>query len=345
MVTQMRPIVSICIPTYNRSMILKRTIKNLLKSASNDFEIIISDNGSEDNTEKIISSIIDSRIKYSNNGENLGITLNIIKALEAGSGLYCILMSDEDDFHIDELLDFLKDNIESEAKIVISSSGVEKTHIINQSFNKYKYFFFTNRAIGGIFLRDSIDFDDVYFQYNLSVHGFLNIYPHVYIANKLIEVGPILVTNTVFLIHHRERGLYDLIEKPNGKSFKHPEGRLLQFKSNVDYIFQIGHLKKADKIELIYMQFKAFISQILYIIQNPEAYLHYWGVNSQMLSSYNLYIKEAVKYIYQKKIYKSFINTSITIYLYSWAFSVGVLIKFPKSFACFKKVFNFLIRI
>jgi glycosyltransferase involved in cell wall biosynthesis len=326
-------------------MILQRTIKHFLKSASNDFEIIISDNGSEDNTEEIVSSIIDSRIKYSNNGENLGAVMNVIKALEAGRGLYCILMSDEDDFHIDELLDFLKDNIESEAKIVISSSGVEKTHIINQSFNNYKHFFFSNRSIGGIFLRDSIDFDDLYYQYNLSAHGFLNIYPHVYIANKLIEVGPILVANTNFLMTHREQGPYDFIEKPNGKSFKHPEGRLLQFKSNVDYIFQIEHFKKADKIEVVYMQFKFFISQILYVIQDPEKYLQYHGVNNSTFSPYNLYIKEAVKYIYQKKIYKNVFNTLITFYLYSRAFSVGVLIRFPKSFAFLKKVFNFLIRI
>jgi hypothetical protein len=53
------------------------------------------------------------------------------------------------------------------------------------------------------------------------------MYPHFYIANKLVEVGPILMTNINFLIRHKEQGPNDFIEKPNGKSFKHPEERLL----------------------------------------------------------------------------------------------------------------------
>ena len=146
-------------------------------------------------------------------------------------------------------------------------------------------------------------------------------------------------------MRHREQGPYDFIEKPNGKSFKHPEGRLLQFKSKVDYIFQIEHLKKADKIELVFRQFKAFIFQILYVIQDPEKYSHYHGVNKKTISSYNLYIKEAVKYIYQKNFYKSFINTLMTFNLYSWAFSIGVFAKSPNSFALFKRFFKFLVRI
>lgn len=55
---------SIIIPAFNRSYILKRTIVSVLNQDYPNYEIIVVDDGSTDNTEDIISSIKDSRLFY-----------------------------------------------------------------------------------------------------------------------------------------------------------------------------------------------------------------------------------------------------------------------------------------
>ena len=59
----LKPVVSVVIPTFNRGHIIKDTIKSVLNQTYQNFEIIIVDDASTDNTEDVIKDI-DSRIKY-----------------------------------------------------------------------------------------------------------------------------------------------------------------------------------------------------------------------------------------------------------------------------------------
>ena len=49
-----RPTVSVIIPTYNRAYLIDRSIQSVLNQTYQDFELIIVDDSSTDNTEKII---------------------------------------------------------------------------------------------------------------------------------------------------------------------------------------------------------------------------------------------------------------------------------------------------
>lgn len=55
---------SIIIPTYNRSEFIKLSVDSILSQNFEDLEIIIVDDGSEDDTEEVIKTVIDPRIKY-----------------------------------------------------------------------------------------------------------------------------------------------------------------------------------------------------------------------------------------------------------------------------------------
>lgn len=57
---------TVIIPTYNRGYIIEKTIKDVLCQTYSDFEVIVVDNGSTDNTKNIVENIssIDSRITY-----------------------------------------------------------------------------------------------------------------------------------------------------------------------------------------------------------------------------------------------------------------------------------------
>ena len=57
------PKISVIILTYNRDKLLPRTIKSVLDQTFSDFELIIVNNGATDNTEKVIKSFNDKRVK------------------------------------------------------------------------------------------------------------------------------------------------------------------------------------------------------------------------------------------------------------------------------------------
>ncbi len=57
-------LVSVIIPTYNRSRFLKEAIQSVLNQSYNNFEIIVIDDGSDDDTEELVKQFNDSRIKY-----------------------------------------------------------------------------------------------------------------------------------------------------------------------------------------------------------------------------------------------------------------------------------------
>jgi glycosyltransferase involved in cell wall biosynthesis len=97
----MKYLVSILIPTFNRSFLLKRSIESALKQSYDNIEIIISDNCSIDNTKQIVDSFTDSRIKYFVNKNNIGPILNWRIALERARGDLSIILCD-DDYFLDE---------------------------------------------------------------------------------------------------------------------------------------------------------------------------------------------------------------------------------------------------
>jgi len=66
------PTVSVIISTYNRANYLENTIKSILCQTFRDFEVLVCDDGSDDNTEELVRSLIkhDSRVRYFNCGHN-----------------------------------------------------------------------------------------------------------------------------------------------------------------------------------------------------------------------------------------------------------------------------------
>jgi glycosyltransferase involved in cell wall biosynthesis len=91
------PLVTIAIPTYKRA---DGFLKEAIRSASNqtypNIEIIVSDNCSSDNTEIVVKSYNDSRIRYYKQAENIGANNNFNFCLKQAKGSYFLLLQDDD---------------------------------------------------------------------------------------------------------------------------------------------------------------------------------------------------------------------------------------------------------
>ncbi len=91
-------LLSICIPTYNRSSELNLCLESIVlqKGFDNRTEIVILDNNSSDNTFKIAEKYLSlyHNIKYYKNSENIGMEKNILKVLEYGNGKLLKLLND-----------------------------------------------------------------------------------------------------------------------------------------------------------------------------------------------------------------------------------------------------------
>lgn len=89
---------SICIPTYNRANYIVETIDSIASQLNNEIEIVVSDNASNDGTEKIIRSYQSkiSNIKYFCWSKNVGADLNYLKVIELARGKYCWFIGSDD---------------------------------------------------------------------------------------------------------------------------------------------------------------------------------------------------------------------------------------------------------
>src|SRR3989338_1158662 len=91
-----RPFFSITIPTFNRPGDLKKAITSFLIQDFSDYEIVVSDNSDNNDSERICSSFKDNRIKYSRNKTNIGFARNLYKVIKQASGKYIFLFGDDD---------------------------------------------------------------------------------------------------------------------------------------------------------------------------------------------------------------------------------------------------------
>jgi glycosyltransferase involved in cell wall biosynthesis len=95
---QKSPKVSVCIPVYNRPVYVAEAIESVLQQTFTNFELIVTDNCSTDNTPQIVQSYAqqDRRISYYRNEHNLGVISNLNRGLLQARGEYIKFVLSDD---------------------------------------------------------------------------------------------------------------------------------------------------------------------------------------------------------------------------------------------------------
>ena len=90
------PFFSIIIPTHNRPDYLNNALKTVLMQNFKNYEIVITDNSTNDLSIKLIKNINNKRIRLIKNDENIGFTRNLYKAIKLAQGRYIFMLGDDD---------------------------------------------------------------------------------------------------------------------------------------------------------------------------------------------------------------------------------------------------------
>lgn len=99
------PYISVCLPALNMNKYIEQTVLSIINQSFQDFEIIIINDNSKDDTENIIKEmqLKDNRIKFINHNINRGVYYSRVEAILNSKGKYVLLM-DPDDLYLNENL-------------------------------------------------------------------------------------------------------------------------------------------------------------------------------------------------------------------------------------------------
>jgi glycosyltransferase involved in cell wall biosynthesis len=120
--------VSICIPTYNSGKFISQTIESVLKQTFQDYELIVCDNLSTDETEEVCRKFTDSRFRYVRFEEFVGQAENWNRALAQANNEYVILL------HSDDIL--LPTYLEKAVKVLDENEDVGLVHCAVQHIDE-----------------------------------------------------------------------------------------------------------------------------------------------------------------------------------------------------------------
>lgn len=158
------PLVSVILPTYNQAKYLQRSIESVLAQTYLNWELVVWDDGSTDNSKEIVNSFSDHRIKYYFE-RNHGAPYARNRAIEISQGIYLALL-DSDDQWVD-------DKLSVQVKVMDSNPNIDVLFTdflsINYSTNEKNLAF--GEYSGVMKLLDVQQFDDSLFIIN---SGFLN---------------------------------------------------------------------------------------------------------------------------------------------------------------------------
>ena len=92
----MTPLVSVVIPTYNSARYLSETLASVLSQTYTNFEIIVVDDGSMDNTREVVAGLKSPKVKYFWQSNSGGPSHPRNRGIELAQGHYIALFDSDD---------------------------------------------------------------------------------------------------------------------------------------------------------------------------------------------------------------------------------------------------------
>ncbi len=222
-------VLSICIPSFNRGHRAFELVESILPLLEQykEIEVVVSDNGSEKNTDgyKKIEEICHDRIKYNRFEENQYFWGNINQVLKMASGEFALLISDEDKI-VNEAVPSYIELCRNNNNVSVIRSNTERTYwriqdgYVKKGIEAIKKFYMLNNYISGVIYNRRIVTDDVlerlYDVFNNNIA--YRFYPHEVIDAYCVVNGDVISCGTRLIEEGEEEKEQDEGALPQKKS-------------------------------------------------------------------------------------------------------------------------------
>ncbi len=118
------PKVTVCLPTFNKARYVPAAIESVLAQEFRDYELLIVNDASPDQTDEIVRGFGDTRIRYIRNPRNMGLVENWNRCLNLAEGDYAIIFHD-DDVMLPGLLQREVEVLDRDSKVVLVHAAAQ----------------------------------------------------------------------------------------------------------------------------------------------------------------------------------------------------------------------------
>ena len=212
------PYFSIILTTHNRSSLVKRAINSVLTQSFTNFELIVINDNSQDNTMNILNSIVDHNVTIINNSSNQGMNESRNIGLNIAKGKYVLYLDDDDEF---------------------TKNAFKKIHITTVNNCKYKIFTYSMIMENNKLTDYSVSKKEL-LTYELALCKLNNRGDRYYIFNKNVmkKIDPKSRGLSIFMLELLTK--YDALEFPIVVYKVH---RMHKYKRMSDYTHQLKTIR------------------------------------------------------------------------------------------------------
>lgn len=216
--------VSLIVPIYNSQNYLEKCIKSLISQTLKDIQIILINDGSTDNSEKIIKSFDDERIVYiSKNNEGIGKTRNL--GIDKATGEFLAFV-DSDDYLNEHFCEYMYQKaVNDDCDLVVCDFFEERNTLVGIKFKDFKdtnlretpelINYINLGPCNKLYKKSLFDDKNNRFEENLKYEDAPFVVKMLVSANKIGKVNDYL---TYYVIHSnsettiRDKRMYDILE-------------------------------------------------------------------------------------------------------------------------------------
>ncbi len=332
------PLLSFCIPTYNRVLSVVKLVECLLALRDLDIEVVVLDNGSTDGTFAELQKITDSRFILKTNGVNRGALYNMVTVFGHASGDYLIYSTDQDAIDVAAIKEFMLFLIENQSIkcgfCAFSNDPKVGNMIFVAGYNAINAVAYKGRHPSGYFFRNT-SLKRLGLSENFSNYDEVDLFPLEFAFAELALTGDSAIFSSHTLFYPNKS---DAIAKHKSattvgtskNAFFSPDSRL---KMAIKYSCHVNKLD-LDKYQAINIQAQIFVSGIVGAtfgyrkIMKDKNLCHHYFMTPRVVGFYEM-IFVAVKFAF--KYFKS-CPRIFGFYLFHFLTSVFIVL--------IRKVFN-----